>query len=305
MVQAAELYYEQDMTQKQISQVLGISRPRVSLLLQAARREGIVKVTVHRPSERASTLAREIMDRFGIEVLVVPSYHNAELTLSRAARTAAQYLKSQLEDGQVLGIGRGASVYATVRSFEIRPVWALTVVPLAGGVGPYDARFQVNEMVRMTADRLGGQPVFLNAPAFTTSPEVRRILSLDPDIARVEALWCDLALSLVGIGTIERASDPDYMARVHRIRTATGRRLVADICGRMLDAEGREVCNPDDHVVAAPLAELQRSRQVIAVACGSHKALAIRAALAGTWLNVLATDELAAEALMRLAELPR
>jgi DNA-binding transcriptional regulator LsrR (DeoR family) len=48
------MYYIQDKTQKEISEALGLSRSGVSRLLAAAKRQGIVRISVVNPAERAT-----------------------------------------------------------------------------------------------------------------------------------------------------------------------------------------------------------------------------------------------------------
>jgi deoxyribonucleoside regulator len=46
MSQAARLYYQDDLNQRQVANELGVSRPTVSRLLTQARREGIVQISI-------------------------------------------------------------------------------------------------------------------------------------------------------------------------------------------------------------------------------------------------------------------
>jgi len=54
LVRISEMYYIQDKTQKEISEALGLSRSGVSRLLAAAKRQGIVRISVVNPAERAT-----------------------------------------------------------------------------------------------------------------------------------------------------------------------------------------------------------------------------------------------------------
>ena len=46
LITAAQMYYEENMTQAEIAKSMGISRPSVSNLLNKARRERIVKIEI-------------------------------------------------------------------------------------------------------------------------------------------------------------------------------------------------------------------------------------------------------------------
>jgi DNA-binding transcriptional regulator LsrR (DeoR family) len=72
LAKVARLYYEQDMTQAEISGRLGLSRQRVQRLLSNARQEGIVNIAIHPIMGFFSELERSLEARFGLsEALVV------------------------------------------------------------------------------------------------------------------------------------------------------------------------------------------------------------------------------------------
>jgi len=63
LTKASKLYYEQGYTQQAIADCLRISRPKVSRLLQQARDEGIVNITVMTPPEVHADLERQLESR--------------------------------------------------------------------------------------------------------------------------------------------------------------------------------------------------------------------------------------------------
>src|SRR5947209_568556 len=63
LVSAARMYYEQDLSQEEIAARLGKSRPTISRLLNAARREGIVHIDIRVPLDRSYALERALQDR--------------------------------------------------------------------------------------------------------------------------------------------------------------------------------------------------------------------------------------------------
>ena len=59
-LQAAQLYYLQDLTMDAIGDELKVSRSSVSRLLQMARDRGIVEVKIHSPEDATRKMATEI-----------------------------------------------------------------------------------------------------------------------------------------------------------------------------------------------------------------------------------------------------
>ncbi len=66
MIEAATLYYEEQLTQAEIGQRLATSRSTVSRLLRDARAQGVVQVTIHHPWARHSQLEARLRTTFGL-----------------------------------------------------------------------------------------------------------------------------------------------------------------------------------------------------------------------------------------------
>jgi len=71
MAKVADLYYLRDLTQQEIAERLGISRPMVSRLLQRSRAEGIVRIEVIPPNGVHHDLERELEERFALREAIV------------------------------------------------------------------------------------------------------------------------------------------------------------------------------------------------------------------------------------------
>lgn len=74
---------------------------------------------------------------------------------------------------------------------------------------------------------------------------------------------------------------------------------VADICARVLDAQGRaQRQRPEDRSIAISTEQLRRVPEVIAVAGGVHRAEAIAGVLRSGLVHRLATDDRTAAAVL-------
>lgn len=56
LIAAARLYYEEELTQAQVAQCLGVSRPSVSKMLARAKKLGIVRIDICAGDEGESSL---------------------------------------------------------------------------------------------------------------------------------------------------------------------------------------------------------------------------------------------------------
>ncbi len=109
LVEISRLYYEQGLTQTEIAEMLGQSRPIISRKLSEARELGIVKIYIsdaereHRgdgaaPARRAGTEGSE--GRFGPE-------RERGTAVEITARLGAQYLSTFIECGDRIGMAWG------------------------------------------------------------------------------------------------------------------------------------------------------------------------------------------------------
>ena len=135
---------------------------------------------------------------------------------------------------------------------------------------------------------------------------MRRSLLADPAMEGVAAHWQDLTMALVGIGSLQPSallqqsgnaiapSDQDTL-RWSWVRSVTSAPASSTQpgtwCPRDLDAR----------VVGIDPDSFRRIPRRIGLAGGQRKHAAIRAAIAGNWVNVVVTDLATARALLAAA----
>jgi DNA-binding transcriptional regulator LsrR (DeoR family) len=188
-------------------------------------------------------------------------------------------------------------------SVPAEPRRSLEVVPLVGGMGPLGEEIHANEIARRLAARLGGKYYVLNAPAMAENPGARLTLMQNSAIRSILERARKADMAVVGIGGLVAGSTlvqsgylkPDHL---HRLK-ASG--AVGDICSRFFSRDGTPCRSPiASRVVGIELHHLRQLPWVIGAAVGTEKAAAILGALHGGYINVLATDEATARAILRL-----
>ncbi|MBL8130833.1 MAG: sugar-binding transcriptional regulator [Anaerolineae bacterium] len=304
----AQLYYLEDKTQMEIAEAMGLSRSKVLRLLQEARQEGIVQISVIDPFESIETLANTLKLKLGLStVIVVGGQSNApEHVRKRLGYAAAHYLGSALRHGAVLGIGWGRTLYEVAQALESEPTRDLTIVPFMGGLGQISPSFQVHTMARTINEKFGGTWHTLYAPALVENEAAYRALITSRDIAPIIALWDRVDVALVGIGDIDLGKEmrmlfADYMTQTvnERLRQSEA---VGDICMRFFDLHGNAISAGLDYAICIDLERLKRIPQRIGVAGGAAKAAAIVGAARGGFINTLITDEAAVRQMLPLIE---
>ena len=110
-LQAAQMYYYQNLPMKKIAAELGVSASTVSRLLMWARERGMVEVRINDLHGRASSLEEMIRLSYKIRsvtVVPVPEVVGQDAWQDRVARVAANYLNQVMKSNMVLGVAWGA-----------------------------------------------------------------------------------------------------------------------------------------------------------------------------------------------------
>src|SRR5579859_3927249 len=132
---AARLHYEFGLTHREISEMLGISRVKVTRLLAHAREIGMVQITVNSDASPYALLETQLVARFELdEAVVVPGFDDEHRQRGAVAGGAAGYLQRVLRDGMTVTIGLSRTL-ALMPDFIVAPARVdATFVPLGGGL---------------------------------------------------------------------------------------------------------------------------------------------------------------------------
>lgn len=290
LAEAAQRYYVEGWSQDEVAELLKTSRSNVSRLLDAARKEGVVRFVIDHPLRRHPALESALTDRFAIRnaIVVTGSDHSLDLV----GRTAAGALLEEIEDGTTVAIGWGRTVEAVIDSIESEHPRDVEVVQVGGDLTMAPAA-SGHELVKRLADRLGGRHRFLHAPALVATETVAAELLDDEHIGNGLALAAGASVALIGIGVpgvgfAEKAISDSYTGE---------HRPAAVVCARLVDEHGDELPGPlSRRVIAIGLDVLRKIPQTIGVAAGAPKGPAIAAALNGGMIDTLICDQAAAAA---------
>lgn len=296
LVEVSRLYYELGETQSAIAERLGITRPQVSRLLKRARAEGVVEIRIIDRTAAESPAADELRRRFTLDAVhLAPTVSGPEdLARRMVGRLAAQVLRSAVRDGEIIGIGDGASVTAAAESLDDAgiPV-AATVVPLAGG---YWSPGPERDPFRRVADALGALPHGLMAPGLLDDAATKRALEAHAGVRAVLDLWDRLDVAFYGIGGPSWGVASVGVGMAERLADthAVGEILIApfDVDGTFVAPELR------DRVLAFDARALGRVPTSIGVAAGESKVRPILGALRSGVVRTLVTDVATAEAVL-------
>jgi deoxyribonucleoside regulator len=303
LASAAQMYYLDQLDQREIGELLGVSRSTVSRLLKVARERGIVRISVDPFDPRDRDREAALRDRFGLHHAVViraPGRPGADVRRT-VGYFAAGPVCELIGPGVTLGIAGGRTLAALVGFMApAEPSHNVTVVQLMGNIGPRATSIDGLELSHELARRLDGTFYTVNAPAVVQDAHARDVFLAHEHIRLVWGLFDSLALAFVGIGTLEESAFVERgtfsPTELDRLREAGA---VGEICGRFFDRDGRECATEyRDRVLSIDLDVLRQRPEVVGVTNGPRRAAAVRAALRGRLITSLVIDDAGAEAVL-------
>jgi DNA-binding transcriptional regulator LsrR (DeoR family) len=305
---AARLFFDQQMSKVEIANRLAITRFRVARLIDLALQRGLVRIEFRDIPARDRETAKAIEDNFGIDLCVVAAGGSAAAGPT-LPRLASEIVAEFIDEGDVVGIAWGSTLAAVVSELRVRSDPSVRVLQLAGSSTRLKPERAPDELARRLAERLGGayQPLF--APAFVEVASLRDALLREPDIAEIVTEYDQLRLAIVGIGAFhsdgEAAASALIQGGVLSEDDLTEMRetgAVGDLILYPFDSAGVFVAPElSARAIGITVAQLRAVPRVIAIAGGSGKAEAIAGALATGVIDVLITDQEAAEQLVAIA----
>lgn len=294
IARAGWMYYQDGLTQADVAARLGLTRVKVSRLLDVGRASGLIQIRILARDGALHALERALIDRFALEdARVIPSLPGRPLA-PRLGAAAAQLLDERLDHGALLAVGWGETTAQALR--HLGPVASgkdISLVSLTGGVRTY-------------LDGLRGagwsSPLHIvPAPLTVADPATAAALSAEPEVASLLGMALRADVKLVGIGAMTPSATAVAQGYIGPEMLEPLRRegAVGDILCRIYDRSGGALPLPlHDRVIGVTLEAMLDTPQVVAAAGGPEKVAAIGAALARGIVNTLVTDADTAGALI-------
>lgn len=311
LIEAARLYYVDDMDQTAIGQTLGLSKSGVSRVLRAAKDEGIVQFHVVDDEEvpRASALEERLVAVYGLRgARVARAQGNMSDPLEGVARLGAEIFQELAPGASRIGFGWGVTMQ---RMIDVVPPRRLapgtTLTSLVGGMPTVDTGPSGNNMLVTLAERCAIRAERFDAPAIVESAATYEALTSESSVSTALDRARESDLAFVGIGSHGRGTSRRIVEAMHldedehRLFIAQG--PVGDLCGHYVDATGQPLGEPSSHrVIGLSLADLRALPLVVALAAGAERRPGVQAALVSGAVDVLVVDEALALGLLEKAD---
>lgn len=293
IVRIAWYYYIQKKTQKEIAGILGVSRMRIIRLLEKAERENVVQISIHNDFRSRLKTEQNLIDTYQLDdAFVIPSdeRHTSETLNDAIAKAAAMYISHHFSDKPIINIGYGDTTGRFMNYFSQISKKKPTYISLTGGVSIYLLNTQLSA---------GNASLYLiPAPLIASTKEIVDAIKKETAVIEISRMHPTASCSVIGIGGMDdnatvitsgiiQRNDFEFL----RMRGAAG-----DILAHFFDEKGTFIPAPtEERLITYSPEVLKKLRNVIAVAAGTVKRTAIRAALRGHYPNILITDEATAQ----------
>lgn len=308
LVRAARLYYEDELTQEEVGELIGVPRIKVTRLLAEARRSGVVSVHVEghdRPFAEQEATLRKV---YSLERCWIAATSAVERrTRAALARSGAAALAELVGAAETAAVGLSSAVVCATRALNAQPDTQSRhrqFVPLGGswgescdGVGPH-------ELAAMLARKFRGVAQNFPAPLLAGSAPAARTFNEDPAVTPAIDMTRRADVMVVGVGgppgrqmgllsPLVGDGESEELARMG---------AVGDVFGRFFDLRGHHLSSHlDERVVGASFEDLKNIPHRLAIAFGPDKVRPVRAAMVGGIVNNLVTDLTTARRLLSMA----
>lgn len=286
-------YYLENRSKVEIANRHDLSRFQVARMLDEAREQGIVRISIDDPASSGRDLA-PLAEKLGISRVIVASPRSDETMRAALSRQVARLLPDLLHDGGRLGVAWSRTLMHLPDSLEALP--AADVVQLVGPLStPGYSTAQSSELVHTLGARTGGRIWALPTPLIVDSAQVAASLRSMQEVRTALDAADSLDAAVVSIGAWS-AGASTLWARlgVTEQQGAHDAGVVAEICGILLGPTGAVWHSAmEDRVIGVRADQLRRARVVAAAPAVGRPEAVLAAARSGLVDDIVLAPELA------------
>jgi len=292
-------------TQSDIAQRKGISRAKVCKMISTAEQMGIVQIKINDPLEKIKKIEKDLEKKYNLKearVVPVPSF-GAENILARIGKASAELVASYIKRGDIIGISGGTTLFEMIEQF-VSPADSknVVVVPLLGGYGEFEGATHGREIASTLSKKLNAQLVAMPTPGIVESPEEEELFKSNSMVKRGIS-WiqkCNIAIFGIGTADIHSTFYKGGVLNDTSLNALKKERAVGCICLNFFDSDGNPCRGFNSKIIGVSLEDILSIPLTIGIAGASYeKIIAIKGALAGSYLDILVTDQITAQELLK------
>ncbi len=305
ILRIAKYYYLDNLSQQEISDKENIHRSQISRILKLARELGYVQIRISSPESYTSeSLAKQVKEKTGLrEVYITPSLTPQTEQEDSLYFFAARYLEEILSHSKKIGIGVGKTLYnvasqLSVQKLDERPDF----YSVAGSSGTDNPYLQASVILDNFARPFNGRCHYNNFPICL---EHNRMSQFDTNRYReLQEAYQNLDAVVLSIGGPFNVEYP-YLEEFSRMERGVDiesalKRPHGNLLGHVF-YDGKEYLRlSDDYLITSmSLLLLEKTQNVICIACGKQKVGSIISAANNKYIKTLITDESTARSILQ------
>ncbi|MDR0402447.1 MAG: hypothetical protein LBH35_02530 [Treponema sp.] len=304
LIEVAEMYFKQGLSQKFIAKQLNLSCPTLSRMIRKIRELEIVEITIRRPEAKNAyllELVKNLKSKLKLKEVMVAPQSSIGLLRKNMGKICAEWLSGKVKQKTILGLAGGRSV-ASMTEFAERAHYPIEVVSLMGGINSVNYNIHSDMAVWNVSRQIGAVSHIIHSPAILADKNDVTTMKKNPVVSQVLSLLDKIDLAIVGIGSLYtgdslllqsdllNGDDIDFLKREE---------YIGEMCGRFFNRKGRELGGSiAERTVAITLKQLRKIPLVCLMTSGPEKVEGIRIAARAGFFNVLITGEETAKTLL-------
>jgi deoxyribonucleoside regulator len=300
LVEIAQLYYEKNMTQDEISKKLGVSRPLISRMLGEAREMGIITVQIRVPETGSALILNRLRTIYHLrDGIIVPDNSSENTTNQLVAANILTMLHNIQPHVEQVGLGWGYIIGMLAHLLEKpdnKSCLKAHIFPLIGNSPVSNRDYHSNEIIRILAEKCGAGALYLHAPAFLETEQEKALFEESEGFKKVDAAWDLMDTAVVNLENYP--STPDDATATRFGNLLTSRKAAGRLLCHYFDFNGIIIRSDSDYTIQIPIAKLSRCRNVVAVCSSALQPKAIVGALrTGLITHIIITEAKARQVL--------
>ncbi|MFZ5974279.1 MAG: sugar-binding transcriptional regulator [Bacillota bacterium] len=298
LIQVAKMYYEENKTQAEIAEKIGVSRPLISNLLSKAKDMGIVEIHIKEPMTNNEILLNQLKNIYSLSGgLVIPSGTSKIVNEEALVNQTVNYLADTMSEIKALGLGWGYIMDKIIQRYaevEVKKVSNGTVCPLIGTASIPNRAYHPNELITAFSMKSGLRPVYWHAPAFVaTEQEKAQYINTD-NYREIEKAWSMIDTVLFVVGGFP--SVPDHATALRFGKELQNQKAVGKVISHFFNKDGKFIRGEHDYTLQMPIETLSSIKRVVAICpCDSMASRIVGALRTGIITHAIMTEDLAQE----------
>lgn len=292
ILRVIELYYKENLTQQEISKILGISRPTVSRLLDEARENNIVKIQIDIPLKIDSDLSCKLRKKLKLRDCVVVDCDEID-TLPQIAKEAVNYIQGIIKENSIIGLSFGRSVKSVVEQMPKMTMKNVCITQIMGSVSSSNTHIDGIDLVKELANKMQAKSYVLNAPGLLSSVAMAREIRKQPLIQETMMISKKADIYISSVGCFEHfQSSLELLGYLNQdeIIKLKQQNAVGHVWGKIIDIDGKQHFDVNQRVISLDSRDIPINAHSICVAASAEKAEALLGSILAGFFNVIIID---------------